>query len=388
VNGLDVVIVVIVVAAIIRGIVRGLLVQLCGWIGVAMGLALGALAAPHLAGLAEGAMGKRILTLLCVAGVAIAGGIAGAVLGERLSEGAKQMKLGGVDAWLGGALGGVATLLAIWLIAGSIATVQSADVGRLVQDSAIIARLDQILPPVPSVTARLGRLLDPLGFPSVFAGIERAPADPVQTPATGEVQAAIDKASVSTVRIQGKGCGGLLEGSGFVAGDGLVVTNAHVIAGIRRPQVQDRAGTHNAVPVLFDPGLDLAILQVDGLAGPPLALATDDAPRGTAGAVLGYPENGPLHAGPGAVLDQYRARGRDIYGSSLVTRTIYELQATVRPGNSGGPFVLPDGRVAGVVFARSLSEGGIGYALTAADVANRLQRVASQPVGTGACAAG
>jgi S1-C subfamily serine protease len=388
VNLLDVVIVVAVLVAIIRGIVRGLLVQLCSWIGVALGLVLGALAAPHVAGLAQGAPGKRILTLLCVVGVAIVGGIMGGLVGERLAEGAKQLNLGSLDTWLGGAVGGVATLLAIWLIAGSIATVRSANVGRWVQESAIIRRLDQSLPPVPSVTARLGRLLDPLGFPSVFAGIERAPAAPVVAPTTAEVQAGVARAEASTVRIVGKGCGGLLEGSGFVAAAGLVVTNAHVIAGIRHPQVQDSGGTHDAAPVLFDSGLDLAVLQVGGLAGPPLALASGDEPRGTVGAVLGYPQNGPFRADPGAVLDEYRARGRDIYGSGLVTRTIYELQATVQPGNSGGPFVLPDGRVAGVVFARSVSESSVGYALTAADVADRLQRVASAPVGTGACAAG
>jgi S1-C subfamily serine protease len=388
VNLLDVVIIVVVLVAIIRGIVRGLLVQLCSWIGVALGLVIGSLAAPHVAGLADGAPGKRVLTLLCVVGFAVVGGVVGAVAGERLAEGAKQLKLGAVDTWLGGAVGGVATLLGIWLIAGSIATVQSGNVGRWVQESAIIRRLDQTLPPVPSITARLGRLLDPLGFPSVFAGIERSPAAPVAAPTTAEVQQGVDLAAASTVRIEGKGCGGILEGSGFVAAAGLVVTNAHVIAGIRRPQVQDGAGTHDAAPVLFDPGLDLAVLRVEGLAGRPLVLAADDAPRGTAGAVLGFPENGPFRADPGAVLDEYRARGRDIYGSGLVTRTIYELQVTVQPGNSGGPFVLPDGRVAGVVFARSVSESGIGYALTAADVANRLARVASEPVGTGACAAG
>lgn len=387
-NVLDVVIIVIVLAAIVRGVVKGLLVQLCSWIGVALGLVLGALAAPHVAGLAEGALGKRILTLLSVVGLAFVGGIAGALIGERLSEGAKRLNLGAVDTWLGGVVGGVATLLAIWLLTGSIATVPSANVGPLVQHSAIIQRLDRILPPVPSVTARIGRLLDPLGFPSVFAGIERAPAGPVPAPTSAEVQAAVDLAASSTVRIEGKGCGGLLEGSGFVAADDLVVTNAHVIAGIRRPQVQDGAGTHDATPVVFDPEVDLAVLRVDGLAGPPLALAVEDLPRGTTGAVLGYPRNGPFRADAGAVLDEYRAQGRDIYGSGLVTRTIYELQATVQPGNSGGPFVLRDGRVGGVVFARSVSDDGIGYALTAADVANRVQRAASEPVGTGACAAG
>jgi S1-C subfamily serine protease len=387
VNLLDVVIIVIVLAAIVRGIVKGVLVQLGGWVGVALGLVLGALAAPYVAGLADGAPGKRILTLLTVVGMAIVGGIGGAVVGERLSEGAKRLNLGAIDTWLGGVVGGVATLLAIWLLAGSLATVPSANVGRLVQDSAIIGRLDRILPPVPSVTARIGRLLDPLGFPSVFAGIERTPAAPVQAPTITEVQAAVERAAASTVRIEGKGCGGVLEGSGFVAAANLVVTNAHVVAGIRKPRVQDGAGIHDTAPVLFDSGLDLAVLRVDGLAGPPLALATGDVPRGTLGAVLGYPRNGPFRADAGAVLDEYRARGRDIYGSGLVTRAIYELQATVEPGNSGGPFVLVDGRVAGVVFARSVSEGGIGYALTAADVADRLQRIASDPVSTGSCAA-
>src|SRR5204863_3533277 len=103
----------------------------------------------------------------------------------------------------------------------------------------------------------------------------------------------------------------------------------------------------------FDPNLDLAVLHVPGLAAPTLPMTSGVVGRGTQGAVLGYPGGGPLSTGPAAVLREETALGRDIYGQGLTTRDIYELQAVVRPGNSGGPVVNTQGTVIGVVFARS-----------------------------------
>jgi S1-C subfamily serine protease len=199
----------------------------------------------------------------------------------------------------------------------------------------------------------------------------------------------VQKAAASTVKIVGVGCGGVLEGSGFVAGPGLVVTNAHVVAGIDGPVVEDRGGRHPARTVLFDPDLDLAVLRTSGLAGPALPLETSTVSRGTGGAVLGYPGGGPFRAGPAAVRRSFVAVGRDIYGRRTVPRAVYELEAAVRPGNSGGPVVVPDGRVIGVVFSRSLSQANVGYALVGGDVATRLRTAAarSAAVDTGACAA-
>jgi len=179
------------------------------------------------------------------------------------------------------------------------------------------------------------------------------------------------------------------EGSGFVAADGYVVTNAHVVAGMDDPEVRSAAGgSSDATTVLFDPDLDLAILSVPNAPGPPLPLATEPLDRGTPGAVLGYPQGGPLDVRSAAVRrTAFDAVGRDIYGHGEVERLVLELQTLVRPGNSGGPFVLPDGRVGGVVFAASSGEHDVGYAIAAGEVDDPLQiaigRTAS--VDTGPC---
>ena len=140
----------------------------------------------------------------------------------------------------------------------------------------------------------------------------------------------------------------------FVVAPGYVVTNAHVVAGVRSPVVQS-AGRADlaATPVLFDPRVDVAVLRVQGPLGPALRLSGEDQRRGAKGAVLGYPAGGPLTAGGAAVRREISALGRDIYGRTTVRRDVYELQAVVRPGNSGGPFVLASGEVAGIVFAAS-----------------------------------
>jgi S1-C subfamily serine protease len=190
------------------------------------------------------------------------------------------------------------------------------------------------------------------------------------------------------VKIVGQGCGGLVDGSGFVVGSNLVVTNAHVVAGISRQFVVDSDGTHSATAIWFDPELDLAILRVANLAGQPLQLAGGIVPDKTAAVVLGYPGGGSFTANPASVLDQFTATGRDIYSRGVTDRSIYELAADIEPGNSGGPLVTADGKVIGVIFARSTTYDNVGYALTMDTVIDAISKASARnnAVDTGSCA--
>jgi S1-C subfamily serine protease len=280
------------------------------------------------------------------------------------------------------------TLLTVWLLAATFARSAGPSLATAIQTSRLLQALDRTLPPAPNVLARVEGTLGLGRIPRVFTGLEPTPAPPVTGPNAAAVNAAADAGRAATVKIEGLGCGGLLDGSGFVAGPGLVATNAHVVAGIDAPTVIDARGRHRATVVLFDPNLDFAVLRTSGLAAAPLSLATTDQPRGTIGAALGYPGGGDLTVSPAAILAQRTAVGRNIYDAGLVRRDIYELQAVVRPGNSGGPLVAPDGTVIGVIFATSTSNGNIGYALTATEIIPDLgQARTADPVSTGACLA-
>jgi S1-C subfamily serine protease len=198
------------------------------------------------------------------------------------------------------------------------------------------------------------------------------------------------RAEASTVKIIGDGCGEIQEGSGFVVAPGVVVTNAHVVAGIAHPMVQVGTNALATTVIFFDPSYDLAVLRVGGLDEPVLTLDPDPSSRGVQAAVLGYPEGGPLQVAPAGIMAAFEAEGRDIYGQGLTVRNVYEIQAKVRPGNSGGPLVQLDGQVIGVVFSRSTINGDIGYALTSPGVLSRVRQAESSPkvVGTGACVPG
>ena len=236
--------------------------------------------------------------------------------------------------------------------------------------------------------ADLGKLIDPNGFPDVFVGTEPAPKNNVNLPSLGDLASAVSADEASVVKIQGRGCGGVVSGSGFVVGNDLIATNAHVVAGIQQPVVEDTNGTHNARVIWFDPNLDFALLRVSGLAGKPLSLNSTNAASGTPAAVLGYPGGGDFNAGPAAVMEEFNASGHNIYDSGLTLRSVYEIQATVIPGNSGGPLITENGQVIGVVFAESTTYNHVGYALTMGKVASEIQqgRNKQQTVSTGACA--
>jgi S1-C subfamily serine protease len=386
-NQLDLFIVIGLLAAAMWGWATGVATQLGVGIGTVFGLFAGATIAPRTATLVSSAAAKLSLTLVTVLTVAILFSVLGRLSGRRFAQFLHRRRLGGVERAMGVVVSVTTILFAFWVLAVSMASTSLGRLGELIQESAIVGRLDEVLPPVPTITSRLSSLIDPAGFTRVFAGLEPRFSAPVADPNSAEVTSITNSVRESTVKIEGTGCGGVLDGSGFVAASDLVVTNAHVVAGVRSPAVLDDAGRHAAVVVGFNPSLDIAVLRVSGLAGEPLAFTKPDAERAATGAVLGYPGGGPFSSSGAAVRTSLPAVGRDIYGQRLVTRTVYELQARVRPGNSGGPFVLASGQVAGVVFARSVSDDNIGYALAASEIMPLVIGAANQTrsLSTGAC---
>jgi S1-C subfamily serine protease len=388
VNGLDVLLAVLLVAAVASGYRRGAVLQVAAYGGLLLGLAVGAMLAPRLAAPLPNPATEAFVALGTLLACAAIGEAAGWLLGSRIRARARRSRFGPLDAAGGAGVTLLAVLLAIWFIALNLANGPFPQVAAEVRGSAIVRGLDSALPEPPSVVGEVRRFFNRFGFPEVFSGIPPAPAAPVQAPSAAEARRAATLAAGSTVKIVGRACDEIQEGSGFIVADRYVVTNAHVLAGVGDPQVSNADGASTrAVTVAFDPELDLAVLLLAERLGPPLPLARTDVPRGTGGAVLGYPQGGPLDAEAAAVRQPIEAIGHDIYGRSNVERAVYELQTVVRPGNSGGPFVLPDGRVAGVVFAASSVDPGIGYALRSTEILDEVAAATGRtaPVGTGPC---
>jgi S1-C subfamily serine protease len=388
VNLLDVVLIALLALAALNGFRRGAALQLSTYVGLLIGLVVGAILAPPLARLAESPTMQAAIAVAVLVGMAALGDGIGWAVGNRARTVARGGMLRGLDAVGGSLVAVIALLLAVWFIALSLVNGPIPAVSREIRASRIVDALDEALPAPPAVLAEVSQLLNRFGFPDVFAGLPPPPAEPVPVPASDAVTRAARTGQPGTVEIVGQGCGVVIEGSGFVAAEHYVVTNAHVVAGVEAPRVQKARTSQPATPVLFDPKMDIAVLYVKDTPGPVLAMERKDVARGSGGAVLGYPGGGPFHVEPAAVLQQLRAVGRDIYGRATVSRDVLELQAEVRPGNSGGPFVLPDGTVAGVVFAGSTTDQRIGYALTSGEVLPLVRRAEGRTgaVSTGACA--
>ncbi len=386
-NLVDVGIILLLGLAAAHGVTQGAALQVLSFGGFWLGLLLGAWLAPLLAKIGgSSVVTSAFISLLTFFGLAVIGGAAGRFLGTHAWGALRRLKLGPADAGLGSIVAVVAALFAIWLIAVLLTGGPTKGVSRALNRSVIVRTLVAKLPPAPSVFTRLNSLIAATPFPRVFTGLEPVPAGPVPVPGGAVVQGAVRTAGNSTVRVVGVGCGGIQEGSGFVVAPNLVLTNAHVVAGIQSPEVQDSVGGHRSTPVLFDPELDVAILRTTNLKDAVLPLLAEDVPRGQGGAVLGYPGGGKFDAEAGAVLRKFIATGRDIYGRSVTERNVYQLQALIRQGNSGGPFVRQDGWVMGVVFAASTTDKDVGYALTSDEVIPRVnQAKSSGPVGTGSC---
>jgi S1-C subfamily serine protease len=318
-------------------------------------------------------------------GAILANGLEG--LGFKLRRTLVLPGLGLLDGALGAILGVALAVGIVWIAAAVAAQTPGQEQLRAdIQRSAILRGLNGILPPSGPVLDALARL-DPL--PSI-AGPRPDVAAP--NPKAAHLPG-VRIAERSVVRVLGSACGLAIEGSGWVAGPELVLTNAHVVAGERDTTVHEGSGgeSFDAEPIAYDPTDDLALLRVRGLALPTLRLAGDVA-SGTSGAILGFPENGPFNAEAGRVGRTQTVVTQDAYGRGPVSRLLTPLRGLVRPGNSGGPLVDAAGRVLTTVFAATVGggrNGGYGVANeTVAAVLSRAAAAGGSTVGTGPCTAG
>jgi S1-C subfamily serine protease len=361
-----------------RGFIVGAL-SLAGFVG---GAVLGARLAPLL--LPDGSR-SPYAPLFGLAGALIVGGALASGLerlGVRLRRGLLLPGLGMLDGLLGALLSATIALGLAW-IAGAV-VLQTPGLGRLrhdVQRSALLRELNSVLPPSGGLLNALARF-DPL--PSV-RGPEAAVAPP-----TGRVlrTPGVRSAAPSVVRVLGTACGLGIEGSGWVAAPGLVVTNAHVVAGEQDTGVEARGAAPSlpATLVHFDAHDDVAVLRVPGLGAPALGLAVDPA-AGTAGAVLGFPLDGPFDVEAARIGSTQTVLSDDAYGRGPLRRSVTTLRGRVRSGNSGGPVVDASGRVLATVFAATTSGSPGGFGVPNAVVRDALAAAGGAgAVSSGPCA--
>jgi S1-C subfamily serine protease len=384
---LDLIIVILVVAAFFRGREIGSIRQVFSTVGFFGGLILGAFIGPKFVHFAHTQLSRSLLTLSITLGIALIGLTLAEYLGELVKRRVQFRKIDLIDQALGSIVGVVTLLATVWLGAAILLKLPYVGLQNDLKNSAIISYMDESLPQAPNVVTDLGHVINPNGFPEVFINGEPTPGN-ATLPSLGSLQAAVTKDQASVVKIEGTGCGGIVEGSGFVAANNLVLTNAHVVAGIAKPYVIDKYGQFAATPIWFDPNLDLAVLNVNNLGLPSLNINSALADNGTAAAVLGYPGGGPFQAVPASVVDEFTAVGRNIYNQNNTERNVYEIKATVIPGNSGGPLVNTHGSVIGIIFAQSTVYNQVGYALTTQMPLQELHQAEASPqaVATGSCA--
>jgi S1-C subfamily serine protease len=382
---LDWIIVAIAAIGALAGYARGFVVSALSLAGFALGAVLGTRVAPLLL---SGGSASPYAALSGLIGALLVGMVFAAAfsgIAYRVRYGARRVPgFATVDGLLGALLSGAVALALVWVAgAAALLTPGQESLRHAVQRSEVLRTLNGVLPPSGPILNALARF-DPL--PAI-----RGPGADVAPPQRAILRApGVREARAAVVRVLGTACGLGVEGSGWVAGQGLVVTNAHVVAGQSDTTVQ-LGGTGPHLPasaMAYDSTDDVAVLRVSGLDAPALAMRTRVS-AGTPAALLGFPQNGPFDARPVRLGSVRRGLSDDAYGHGPVTRSIVPLRGVVRHGNSGGPLVDSGGRVAGTVFASTVgtSRHG-GYAIPNSVVAAVLARAERAPaaVSTGPCA--
>lgn len=362
---LDIILVLMLIGYLVAGLRNGFLVTLGGIIGFAAG-AVAAFFAIPLVSTWVSDDGWRLAAVIATALLLVVIGQAlGSGLGRALSSRAGSAPVRAIDRLLGGVTNVVVAALVLAMLAFSISTMGVPFLSQSIASSKVISTIDTLTPsPVRTWMAQIRSIAVADGIPTLLEGV--APATPAPVPDASVDTPELAAASQSVLRIAGTAfqCGQNQTGSGFVVAPGKVVTNAHVVAGVNQPVVEvPGAGAMPGEVVYFDAVRDLAVIAVDGLDRAALQLGEGLAGGDTA-AFAGYPAGGPFQIQPASVQNRSDVLVENIYGADPTAVNVYTLAANVQQGNSGGPLLDMQGRVAGVVFAKSTADIPVGYALT------------------------
>lgn len=372
-NGLDWVLVVLVAAYALSGYWQGFITGAFATAGLLAGGAFGIWLAP----LALGDASPSMLVSLGALFVVILAASLGQALfqwgGARIRERVTWQPARALDAVGGALLSACAVLVVAWALGVAVSGTRIDGVTPAVRGSTVLAKVNDVMP------ARAGGVLN--AFNNVVGSgafpryLEPFSQERIIDVAPGEARMVRDpdvtRAGDSVLKVRGANrCGRGIEGSGFVYAPGRLMTNAHVVAGVDDPEVVVGQDGFDAEVVHYDPDLDVAVLKFDSGSIPPLPLTEAGAPTPAEApvAILGYPNDGPFDIESGRIRSQQTLRSPDIYGDGSVIRDVYSIRGLVRPGNSGGPIVDSSGRVAGLVFAASVTDDQTGYALTAEQI--------------------
>ena len=387
---LDVFLIAAVIVVGIGGYRQGLIVDLLSLGGLMGGGVLGLIIAPKIARATVEGNAQALVALGIGLVFAILGQLVGTTIGTSLRQRITWKPARIVDSAVGAVVAALGVLLLAWVFALPISRSSYTGLSEQVRASFVMRTVNRALPPPPPVFDSFLRLFRRHGFPEVFSDlgptrtVDVPPADPkvVNSPA-----ARLARGRVLKVTGVARSCSRRLEGTAFVYAPDHLMTNAHVVAGVKTPQVEiGRNDVRDARVVLYDPGRDIAVLYVRNLGIQPLTFTEGGKSRDDA-LVVGYPQDGPFDVQPARIRERITAVGRDIYDRRDVRRDVYALRTRVRPGNSGGPLLALDGRVYGVIFAAAADDPATGYALTAKEVAGVAEqgRTATEAASTQSC---
>jgi S1-C subfamily serine protease len=390
VDFLDFFILTAVVVVGIGGYRQGLVVDALSLLGLIAGGLIGVFVAPAVARAAVDGEAEGLVALGIGLVLAILGQLVGTTIGTSLRQRITWKPARVVDSAVGAVVAAFGVLLVAWVFALPASRSPYPALTDQVRRSWVMRTIDERLPAPPPVFDEFVDLFRRHGFPEVFSDL--GPRHTTNVPAPDPKVAnspAVTVARNRVLKVTGvaRSCSRRLEGTAFVYAPDRLMTNAHVVAGVANPQVEvARGDVRDAKVVVYDPGRDIAVLYVPNLKLAPLRFA-GEAKSGDDAVVVGYPEDGPFTAVSARVRERITAVGRDIYDRRDVRRDVYALRTKVRPGNSGGPLLAPDGRVYGVIFAAAADDENTGYALTAKEVASDAAagRNATAAVSTQSC---
>ncbi|MBE3001840.1 MarP family serine protease [Nocardiopsis sp. HNM0947] len=373
---LDLVLVVLLLLFAITGYRQGFIVGVFSFAGFIGGGILAALTAPDLIQGWLADPGQQALLAIAVVFLAAAlGQFVSSYVGTLVRNKVTWDSARVLDAIGGALVSGLSVLLVAWFIGSTVANSALPMVAQQVKDSRILQSVDSLMPEsAHQGFSEFRRIVDQSAFPQVFSGLgtgELAEVDPPDPDVLTTPELIESSRSVVKVLGTAPSCQRRVEGTGFAYGDDRIMTNAHVVAGVTDDlRVVTRDGHQlDATLVLFDAEQDLAVLRVPDLDLEPLEF-DHEADQGSDAVVAGFPRNSGFTAVPARIRAQQMAQGPDFYHETQVSREIYQVRAVVRPGNSGGPLLAPDGSVYGVVFAAATNEDETGYVLTADEVAD------------------